>query len=120
LIAKKEGMEIEDKKLIAIAKESNGDLRKAINMLQGGTEESDISAKFDGLTIDKIAKLSRDERILLAFSGDPEQIFGKLWDMVQKEKAWDKLEQCAACNHKMNMSIHKTMFIAYLLDKNFG
>jgi len=120
LIAKKEKMDIEDKRLIGIAKESNGDLRKAINMLQGGTVESDVSAKFENLNLEKISEMSRGQRILLAYAGDPEQIFGKLWDMVQREKDWDKLESMANCNHKMNMSIHKTMFIAYLLDKEFG
>lgn len=120
LISKKEGMNLDDKRLIAIAKESNGDLRKAINMLQGGTPESDIAAKFEHLTLDKISDMSRDERILLAYAGDPEQIFGKLWEMVQREKAWDMLEMLVNCNHKMNMSIHKTLFLAHLLDKSFG
>lgn len=120
LISKKEGMELTDKRLIDIAKESNGDLRKAINMLQGGTPESDIAAKFEHLTLDKISDMSRDERILLAYAGDPEQIFGKLWEMVQREKAWDMLEMFANCNYKMNMSIHKTLFLAHLLDKSFG
>lgn len=120
LISKKEGMGLDDKRLIAIAKESNGDLRKAINMLQGGTPESDIAAKFEHLTLDKISDMSRDERIMLAYAGDPEQIFGKLWEMVQREKAWDMLEMFVNCNYKMNMSIHKTLFLAHLLDKSFG
>jgi len=118
-IAKKEGIKIEDKQLIAIAKESNGDLRKAIGMLQGGGQSSDVSAKFDKLTISSIADMAKQDRILLAFSGESEQIFGKLWDMVQREQAWDKLEMMANCNHKMNMSIHKTLFLAHLLDKSF-
>ncbi len=119
-ISKKESMGLDDKRLIAIAKESNGDLRKAINMLQGGTVESEVVAKFDSLNLTKIAAMSKNERILLAFAGDPEQIFAKIWEMVQAEQAWDKLETMTNANHKMNMSIHKTMFLAHMLDKSFG
>lgn len=116
-IATKEGMALEDKKLIAIAKEANGDLRKAINMLQGGTPESDVAAKFESLTLAALSKMSRDERILLAYAGDADQIFAKVWEMVQREKAWEHLDILANCNHKMNMSIHKTLFLATMLDK---
>lgn len=116
-IAAKEGMSMEDKKLIAIAKEANGDLRKAINMLQGGTPESDVAAKFESLTLAGLSKMSRDERILLAYAGDADQIFAKVWEMVQREKAWEHLDILANCNHKMNMSIHKTLFLATMLDK---
>lgn len=119
-IAKQEDMKIDDKSLIVIGKECNGDLRKAINMLQGGTVESEVVAKFDTLTLSKMAAMSSGDRIMLAFTGDPDQIFAKLWEMVQKEEAWEKIELMAACNHKMNMSVHKTLFLAHLLDKSFG
>jgi len=110
-------MSLEDKKLIAIAKEANGDLRKAINMLQGGTPESDVAAKFENLTLAGLSKMSRDERILLAYAGDADQIFAKVWEIVQREKAWEHLDILSNCNHKMNMSIHKTLFLATMLDK---
>ncbi len=117
-IAHCEGMTgIDDKRLIAMAKESNGDLRKAINMLQGGTPESLISAKFDTLTLDELRGMSTNDRIMLAYAGDADQIFSKIWDLVQKEQAWEYLELLSNCNYKMNMSVHKTLFLASLLDK---
>lgn len=116
-IAKIEGMEIDDKRLIALGKQCNGDLRKAINMLQGGTEECEISNLFEEITIEKLSSMTKEERILLAFKGDPEMIFAKIWEMVQKEGAWDKVDLLSQCNYKMNMSVHKTLFLAHLLQK---
>lgn len=118
-ICKLESIDKEDKDLVVIAKDANGDLRKAINMLQGGGQCSEISSKFDRLTIAKIKSMSKDERIMLAFAGEPDLIFAKLWEIVQREKAWDLLELLSNCNYRMNMSIHKTLFVAHLFDKAF-
>lgn len=115
-IAKAEKIAVKKESIILIAKESNGDLRKAINLLEGGGVTSELT-KFDKMTLDEISSMSKNERILLAFSGDADQIFGKIWEKVQKENAWDLLDLMAQCNHKMNMSIHKTMFLAHLFDR---
>ena len=86
-------------------------------MLQGGTPESVISAKFDTLTLDELRGMSTNDRIMLAYAGDADQIFSKIWDLVQKEQAWEYLELLSNCNYKMNMSVHKTLFLATMLDK---
>jgi len=118
-IAKKEGIDKTDAEFIAMAKNSNGDLRKAINMLDGGSVESDVEEYFSGLNLKKIASMKEDKRVMIAYKGDPDQIFAKLWEIVQTEKDWDKLEILANTNYKMNMSVHKTLFLAHMLKKSF-
>jgi len=108
-----------DEQIKQFAKISNGDMRLAINNLEGNVDFSS-SEILDGLTLSKIKSMSVDEKMSkLAFAIDPELLFGKLFDIVQREKAWDKLLPMSECNYKMNMSIHKTLFIANLLEKYF-
>ncbi len=107
-----------DEQIKQFAKISNGDMRLAINNLEGNIDISS-SEILDTLTLSKIKTMNLDEKMSLAFSVDPELLFSKLFDLVQKEKSWDKLFPMAECNYKMNMSIHKTLFIANLLEKNF-
>ncbi|PKP53768.1 MAG: Replication factor C small subunit [Bacteroidetes bacterium HGW-Bacteroidetes-1] len=117
-IAIKHKMVFTDQQLIQFAKMANGDMRLAINNLEGNVSSS--SSEFiDKLTIASINSMERDEKINIAFSADPDYIFGKLWEIVQKEKAWDKLVPLADCNHKMNNAVHKTLFLANLLESHF-
>lgn len=118
-IVTKHSLNYSDDQLKQFAKLSNGDMRLAINNLEGNVDYSS-SQILDGLTIAKIAGMSIDDKMTkLAFGVDPELLFGKLLDIVQKEKAWDKLFPMAECNYKMNMSVHKNLFIANLLEKHF-
>ncbi|MCK9320080.1 AAA family ATPase [Methanoculleus sp.] len=117
-IAAKHKMVFTDQQLIQFAKMANGDMRLAINNLEGNVSSS--SSEFiDKLTIASINGMERDAKISIAFSADPDYIFGKLWEIVQKEKAWDKLVPMADCNHKMNNAVHKTLFLANLLESHF-
>lgn len=110
------GLSQDDVKILT--KKSNGDMRKAINLLQGGVINDD-TAELEKLSISQIASMNRNDKIELAFKGEPDQIFSILWEKVKAEKDWDKLEQLANCNFKMNQSVHKTLFLSVLLDKVF-
>ena len=117
-INKTENMGIEQDTCKTIAKKCNGDLRRAINMLQGGGVE-DGTEQLEKLSLDEIAKLSDNEKVNLAFNGEPDRIFDVLWEKVKMEQAWDKIDAMANCNYKMNMSVHKTLFLAQLLKTAF-
>ncbi len=117
-IAAKHSMTFTDQQLIQFAKMANGDMRLAINNLEGNVSSS-ASEFIDTLSILKMKEMSKDEKISIAFTADPDYIFGKLWELVQKEKAWDKLVPMADCNHKMNNAVHKTLFLANLLEAHF-
>lgn len=119
-IAKNENLTKTDAELIDIAKRTNGDLRKAIGILEGDLNASELDSVFQTLTIKKLKSMSEDERVKLAFSGDPEDIFGKIWEMVQRENEWSLLESMADCNNRMNFSVHKTLFLANFLAKAFS
>ena len=97
---------------------ANGDMRLAINNLEGNVNSS-ASEFIDTLTLNKIKEMDKDQKISIAFSADPDYVFGKIWEMVQKEKAWDKLVPLADCNHKKNNAVHKTLFLANLLEAHF-
>lgn len=113
----KEGMTLTDSEYIAIAKKSRGDLRKALNILEGGNSETDEDKYWSSMTFDKLNGMTKEERIMLAFKGDPDAIFGKLFEMTKAEKKWQYLTSLADCQSKMNMSVHKTVFLASLLEK---
>ena len=118
-ISKKHNLGFDDKKLIQFAKMADGDLRLALNNLEGNIDSS-VSEFIDNLTLDKINKMSLDDKInKLAFSLDPDYIFTKIWEIVKREKAWDLLLPLADCSFKMNNSLHKTLFLANLLEKFF-
>lgn len=117
-INKAENLGLTQDDVKTLTKKSNGDMRKAINLLQGGSV-NDETAKLENMSLSDIANLSRNDRIDLAFKGDPDQIFSILWEKVKSEQAWDKLEQMANCNYKMNQSVHKTLFLSVLLDSVF-
>lgn len=117
-INKTENLGLSQEDVKVLTKKSNGDMRKAINLLQGGIVNDD-TALLESLSLKDIANLSRNERIELAFKGDPDSIFAILWEKVKTEQSWDKLEQMANCNYKMNQSIHKTLFLSVLLDSVF-
>lgn len=117
-IAAKHKLSFTDQQLIQFAKMANGDMRLAINNLEGNVNSS-ASEFIDTLTLNKIKEMDKDQKISIAFSADPDYVFGKIWEMVQKEKAWDKLVPLADCNHKMNNAVHKTLFLANLLEAHF-
>ncbi len=117
-INKTENLGIEQDKVKVIAKKCNGDLRRAINMLQGGGVE-DGTENLANMSLDEISKLSDNEKVNLAFSGEPDRIFDVLWEKVKAEQAWDKIDAMANCNYKMNMSVHKDVFLSQLLKTAF-
>lgn len=112
-----EGYTLKDSEYIAMAKKARGDLRKALNLLEGGNIETDEDRYWAGMTYDKLISIPKDERILLAFKADPDVIFGKLFDMTKMEKKWQYLTALADCQAKMNMSVHKSVFLASFLEK---
>jgi len=105
-----------DKELVTIAKMSNGDLRMAFGILEG---ETPLDTTVLSLSIAKISKMTTDEKVNLAFKTDAELLFNILWEMVQKEKDWKKLKPMADCSVNMNSALHKTLFIANLLESHF-
>lgn len=113
----KEGLKLTDGEYIAIAKKSRGDLRRALNLLEGGNVETDEDKYWASMTFDKLLAMDKNDRIMLAFKGDPDVIFGKLFELVKTEKRWQYLTTLADCQSKMNMSVHKTVFLASLLEK---
>ena len=115
-ICKKEGIEKSNNSLISIAKVANGDLRKAIGILEGNGQ---IDSGLFELTLKKLNSMSNDEKIELAFKNDPDILFNILWEIVHRNKQWDKIQPMADCSAKMAISIHKTIFLANLLNKHF-
>ena len=113
----KEGITLTDSEYISIAKKSRGDLRKALNILEGGNTETDEDKYWSSMTFDKLLSMDKNNRIMLAFKGDPDVIFGKLFELVRTEAKWQYLTVLADCQSKMNMSVHKTVFLASLLEK---
>jgi len=116
VIVKKEGIICDEKQLAKYAENAHGDFRSALNLLEGNlnTKSSEV---WEGITIEKLRKLDVNSRIDLAFQGDPEMIFAKLWDLVQEERAWALLPILCDCQSKMNYSVHKTLFLAKLLQE---
>jgi DNA polymerase III delta prime subunit len=113
----KEGIkDIEDKRLIAIANRSGGDLRQAIIAMGGSQPPSEAEEIWGRMTYQDLLAMNQEERVKLAFAGEPDVIFGKIWEFVQREKKWSLLPALADCNAKMNYSIHKTIFIANFLN----
>jgi DNA polymerase III delta prime subunit len=110
-------MTLKDSEYIAIAKKARGDLRRALNILEGGNNETAEDKYWASMTFDRLLELPKEDRIMLAFKGDPDVIFGKLFEMVKAEKRWQYLTSLADCQSKMNMSVHKTVFLASLLEK---
>lgn len=117
-INKSENLGVESEVCKTIAKKCNGDLRRAINMLQGGGVEDGTEA-LEKMSLDEIAKLSDNEKVNLAFNGEPDRIFDVLWEKVKAEHDWDKIDAMANCNYKMNMSAHKDVFLSQLLKTAF-
>ena len=115
-IGVKEGLKEDDKFYIGIASKASGDFRRAINLLEGNFEV-DKKSELDAMTLKEIASLESSKRFKLAFDNEPENVMGKLWEKVQKEERHDLLTDLCDCEHKMNISIHKTMFLANFLIK---
>lgn len=113
----KEGITLTDSEYISIAKKSRGDLRKALNILEGGNTETDEDKYWSSMTFDKLLSMDKNNRIMLAFKGDPDVIFGKLFELVRIEAKWQYLTVLADCQSKMNMSVHKSIFLASFLEK---
>lgn len=104
----------DDKMLIQIAKKSNGDIRSAINSLEGSsTQENDV---WDSITFNGLLSMPKQERIKLAFSGDPDMIFSKVWEMVQQSEAWQNLDLMASTQSSMNYAAIKNVFVAKMLE----
>lgn len=114
-INKAENLGLSQDEVKIMTKKANGDLRRAINLLQGGNA-SDETDELEKMTIAEIAKLDKNSRIELAFKGDPNQIFDIMWEKVKREKAWHLIDTMANCNYKMNMSTHKTLFLSVLFE----
>lgn len=115
-ICKLENKQVDDKDLIAIAKRTGGAFRSALNMLEGIDKSLDEEI-WSSITLKKLQEMSREERIALAFKGDPDVIFLGIWEFVKREKAWDLLTALADTQAKMNFSAQKTIFLANFLDK---
>jgi len=69
------------------------------------------------MTFNKLSKMSRNEKIALAFQDEPCSVFTNIWEFCKREKAWDMLSSLGDCEYKMNNSVHKTVFLCVLLDK---
>jgi len=108
-----ENLGFDDKKLIAIAKKANGDIRAALNMLEGNSSQD--NATWDSMTWEKLMGMSKDQRFGLAFDGDPEMIYQKVWEMVQEKKAWINIDIMASTQANMNYAAIKNVFIANML-----
>lgn len=111
-----EGLVKEDSYYIGIARKASGDMRRAINLLEGNFEATG-KTEIDILSIKEIAEMVLSSRVKLAFSGEPDIIFGKIWEKIQKESRWDLLTELAECQFRMNNSIHKSLFIANFFKK---
>lgn len=114
-IAIKEGKTIDDSLLIQIAKKSNGDIRSALNILEGDVKE--VNNFWETMTYEKLKKMPENERVELAFKDEPDNVFNGIFEFVKREKLWDFLSILADTNHKMNYSVHKTLFLCALLQK---
>lgn len=114
-ITKLEGItKFDDKTLVQFAKKSNGDIRAAINSLEGSsTQENDV---WDSITFNGLLSMPKQERIKLAFSGDPDMIFSKVWEMVQQSEAWQNLDLMASTQSNMNYAAIKNVFVAKMLE----
>ena len=114
-VAAKNNISVTPEKIHMFAKNANGDIRNALGMLEGNTVNAN-DGKWNGITISKIKTMQQNDKIDLAFAGDADAIFGQLWDLVKVERAWSLLPLLCDCNSKMNLSVHKNMFLAKLLD----
>lgn len=117
-IVQKENMTKSDRELIAISQKCNGDLRKALNMLEGNTETSDVSEFWEKLSLEDFKKFTKDGRIELSFkTDDAEMIFNGIWEFVKRNKAYKWIPLMADCQSKMNFSMQKNIFVTDLLAK---
>ena len=110
-----ENLKFEDRDLINMAKKANGDLRQALNILENGKPL--VDSIWNTMTLDKLLKMPRNEKIALAFQDEPCSVFTNIWEFCKREKAWDMLSSLGDCEYKMNNSVHKTVFLCVLLDK---
>lgn len=117
-IVQKENMVKSDRELITISQKCNGDLRKALNMLEGNTETSDVSEFWEKLSLEDFKKFTKDGRIELSFkTDDAEMIFNGVWEFVKRNKAFKWIPLLADCQSKMNFSMQKNIFVTDLLAK---
>ena len=117
-INKSENIGYDQDKVKRIARKCNGDLRRAINMLQGG-DIGEGTEELEKLSIKEITNLPSESKIALAYKGDPDTIIDVIWNKVLAEHADDKIEIVANCYDKMNRATHKQIFLVQLLKTAF-
>jgi len=111
-----ENIKLTPEEIESIANRSGGDFRQAILLTSGDLKLSDAYMKLKQMSLKDIEKMSKNEKIELAFSGDANELLGMLWDKVKTEKAWQYLPKFSECSFKMSSSTHKTIFLASLLE----
>lgn len=110
-----EKLQFSDEQLISFAKTSGGDVRRALNLLEGANKETSNSKVFP--SFEDIKKMNKNDLVMLSFKGNPDDIFSEFWDLVKDNKAWQLIPFLADCQSKMNFSVHKTVFLCELMTK---
>lgn len=114
-IAAKESIKITDVEVKAICSKSCGDVRKALNLLDGNTGVLD--PLWENVSPTTFKKHDRQFLIESSMKQEPEYVFGQLWEMVKKEKLYKAIPLMMDVDYKMNISVHKHLPVCFLIDK---
>lgn len=114
-VSESEGMKLSEDQLKKYAENAKGDFRNALTILEGQTETGNTGEAWKTMTIAELRKLPVDKRIELAFLGDADAIFSRIWECTQNESAWSLVPLLCDCQHKMNMTMHKHLFLINML-----
>lgn len=115
-IANLEKLDFKDSQLIAFAKTANGDVRRALNLLEGANS-TNTQSKIFNMAFEDFKKMNKNDMLMLGFKGNPDDLFSEFWDYCKDNQAWDFIPFLADCQSKMNFSVHKTVFICDMLMK---
>lgn len=110
-----EDIKLEDKQIITVVKKTRGDIRAALNMLEGIIQPT--CEEWESMTYAKLLSIPIEKRVELAFIADADLIFTKVWEMIQAEKKWQFLDLMADTQTRMNYAAIKSIFIANMLEK---
>jgi DNA polymerase III delta prime subunit len=114
-IVEKEGLKLTEPEIKAIAAKSCGDVRKALNLIEGNM--SDLDAIWENLTQATFKKNTKEFLMESCMKQEPEYVFGQILEFVKKEKLWSALQLMMDVDYKMNISVHKHLPICFLIDK---
>lgn len=110
-----ESINLDDKQIISIVRKTGGDIRSALNMLEGNNIKT--CDEWENMTWEKLISIPIKDRIKLAFIAESELIFQKIWELIQLKEKWEYIQILADTQTQMNFAAFKSIYIANLLEK---